>query len=653
MLAAVRAFAKSWVAAILIGLLIISFAVFGMSDILRGQMSTDVVTAGSRSVSAQQFRREYDLWRQQAEQQVGQPVTPQMAAENGIISGLLNEIATREALAVMLGRMGLRPSEDQVTAELRNIPQFFDQISGRFDPALMEQTLSQSGLTPDDFLTRVRDQIAQQHFAAGLVAGLRAPRAYGALNAMVDLEQRDLGYFQVGLRDIEPPKPPTDAQLKAFMEENADQLRLPEFRVISLVRFAPRPEDMQVEVTDEQLEERFEFRRDTLSQPETRSLVQIPARDAAAARQIAERLRKGEDPAAVAKSLNVEPVTYDSRPKSAIADRKVAEAAFALEDGAVSDPIQGDLGLAVVKVTDVTPGREPTLEDVRPMLEAEIRQDAAAEKVYERTQAYEDAHLGGASLTEAAQTAGVPVLTLGPVTESGRDEEGRPVEGVSPQILEAAFDLAEGAESDLAELQRGEYFAVKVERITPPALPPLEEVKADLTRFWMQREIIRRLEAKGDELAARVREGESLEAVASSIGARVTRAAALDRATAQENGQLSDDALMKTFGAKVGEVFRARDVQLGMIVGKLDAIRPGDVEAVAQATEQGRPQMAMSLFRDLAASASAAAREEVKVRINEERARAELGLDPEVPESGESEPAAKAPAAKAPAEPAK
>ena len=170
MLAAVRAFAKSWVAAILIGLLIISFAVFGMSDILRGQMSTDVVTAGSRSVSAQQFRREYDLWRQQAEQQVGQPVTPQMAAENGIISGLLNEIATREALAVMLGRMGLRPSEDQVTAELRNIPQFFDQISGRFDPALMEQTLSQSGLTPDDFLTRVRDQIAQQHFAAGLVA---------------------------------------------------------------------------------------------------------------------------------------------------------------------------------------------------------------------------------------------------------------------------------------------------------------------------------------------------------------------------------------------------------------------------------------------------------------------------------------------------
>lgn len=651
MLAAVRAFAKSWVAAILIGLLIISFAVFGMSDILRGQMSTDVVTAGSRSISAQQFRREYDLWRQQAEQQVGQPVTPQMAAENGIISGLLNEIATREALAVMLRRMGLRPSEDQVTAELRTIPQFFDQISGRFDPDRMAQTLSESGLTPDDFLVRIRDQIAQQHFAAGLVAGLRAPRAYGALNAMVDLEQRDLGYFEVGVRDVEPPKPPTDAQLQTFMEENKAQLQRPEFRVISLVRFAPRPEDMQTPVTDEQLQERFEFRRDTLSEAETRSLVQIPARDEAAARQIAERLRKGEDPAAVAKALNVEPVTYQSRPKTAIADRKVADAAFALDEGAVSGPIQGDLGYAVVKVTEVNAGRQPTLEDVRPLLEAEIRRDAAAEKVYDRTQAYEDAHVGGASLDEAARAAGVPVLTLGPVTESGRGEDGRPVEGVSPQILEAAFALTEGAESDLTELQRGEYFAVKVERITPPALPPLEEIRADLTRVWMQREMLSRLEAKAEELAKLVRKGGTLESAASSIGARVTRAAALDRTNAQENGQLSNDALMKAFAAKPGEVFTARDVQFGMIVGKLDAVRPGEVGAVAEATEQSRPQMAMGLFRDLAASASAAAREKVKVRIDEGRARAELGLDPEVPEA--SEPAGKAPAAKAPAEPAK
>lgn len=639
MISAFRKFAKSWVAALLIGLLIISFAVFGMSDILQGQFSTSVVTAGGRSVDAQDFRREYDQWREGAEQQVGQAITPQMAAENGIIGRLLEQIATREALAALLHKVGLRPSDNLVAEQLREIPAFFDPISGRFDPNLMEQRLGETNLTSDRFLMLMKDELAQQHFAAGLVAGLRAPRAYGALGALVNQEERDVAYFPVGVNTVETPGAPTDAQLQAFMEENAESLRLPEFRVISLVRFAPRAEDAPAEVSQAELQERFEFRKDTLSQPETRTLVQIPARNQAMAQQITQRLRAGEDPAAVAEDLGVEPVRYDNRPRTAIADRQVAQAAFALREGQVSDPIEGGLGLAVVKVLSVTPGREPTLEDVRPLLENEIRRDAAAEKVYERTQAYEEAHLGGATLAEAAEAADATVITLPAVSQEGRGQDGAPVEGVSPQILETAFELSEGAESDLAELAEGQYFAVRVERVIPAALPPLDEVRPLLTRAWMQREMVRRLEAKADELAARVRGGETMEAVARSIGARVTRATGLTRANAQESGRLSNDALVTAFGAEAEEVFRARDVQFGMIVGRLEDIRPGDPQAAAAGIEASRPELTMALFRDMAEAASLAARERINVRVDEARARAALGLEPEPPE-----PAGKAPA---------
>ncbi|MGQ3016921.1 SurA N-terminal domain-containing protein [Phenylobacterium sp.] len=647
MLTAFRAFAKSWVAAVLIGLLVISFAVFGMSDILQGQISSSVVKAGDRSFSDQDFRREYDQWRQQAEQQMGQPITPQMAADNGVIAGLLEQVATRESLAEMLDRMGLRPGDNLVADQLRQIPAFFDPISGRFDKNLMEQRLGETNLTSDRFIEVLEDEIAQQHFASGLVSGLRAPRAYGALAALVDLEERDLGYFQVGVASVEAPGAPTDAQLQAFMEENADQLRMPEFRVLSLVRFAPRPQDLEAPVTQAALEERFAFRRDTLSQPETRTLVQLPARDQATAARIVQRLRQGEAPAAVAQDLGVEPVTYDARPRSAIADRKVAEAAFALAQGAVSEPITGDLGLSVVKVVTVTPGREPTLEDVRPMLEAEIRQDQAAEKVYERTQAYEEAHIGGATLAEAAQAGGATVITLPAVSEQGRDQEGRPVQGVTPRILETAFALSEGDESDLTELSEGEYFAVRAERVIPAALPPIDEVRPLLTQVWMQREMLSRLEAKATELAEAVRGGQTLEAAASSIGARVTRATGLSRATAQPGERLSEDALVRAFGAAPQEAFTARDVQFGMIVGKVEAVRSGDVTQVARAVEDSRGQASMALFRDMAEASSLAARDKVKVRVDEGRARAVLGLDPEVPEP---KAAAGAPAAKESAE---
>lgn len=639
MLTAFRAFAKSWVAALLIGLLIISFAVFGMSDVLRGQFSTAVVSAGDRSVDALEFRGEYDQWRQGAEQQVGQAITPQMADENGIIPRLLEQIAAREAFAHLLHKFGLRPSDDMVASELREIPAFFDPISGRFDPDLMAQRLAENNLTPDAFLMRLKDEMAQQHFAAGLVTGLRAPRAYGALGALINQEERDLAYFPVGVGSVEAPGLPSDAQLQAFMQENADSLRRPEFRVLSVVRFAPRPEDAPATVSAEALQERFDFRKDTLSQPETRSVVQIPARDQAAAQRIVQRLRQGEDPAAVARDLGVEPVVYTDRPRTAIADRRVADAAFALEEGQVSDPIKGGLGIAVVKVTSITPGREPTLEDVRPLLEAEIRRDAAAEKVYERTQTYEEAHIGGASLAEAAEAADASVVTLPAVSAQGQGQDGAPVQGVSPQILEAAFDLAEGGESDLAELSPGEYFAVRVDRVIPASLPPLDEVRAPLTRAWMQREMLRRLEAKADELAEKIRSGESIESVAGSIGARVTRASSLTRANAQEGGRLSDDALVTAFGASVDEVFRARDIQFGLIVGRLEAIRPGDPKTAAAQVEAARPQLTMAMFRDMAEAATLAARDKVKVRIDAARARAAIGLDPEP-----AAPAAKAPA---------
>ena len=280
------------------------------------------------------------------------------------------------------------------------------------------------------------------------------------------------------------------------------------------------------------------------------------------------------------------------------------------------------------------------------MLEAEIREDAAAEKVYERTQAYEEAHIGGASLAEAAKAAEATVVTLPAINEQGRTQEGQPVEGLTPQVLETAFELADGGESDLAELAEGQYFAVKVERIIPAALPPLDEVRPVLVRAWMQREMVRRLEAKADELAELVRGGQTLEAAARTIGARVTRATSLSRATAQQTEQLSQDMLIKAFSAEPDEVFTARAVEFAVAVAKLEAVRPGDTAEIAAAVEDGRGQASMALFRDLAEAASLAARDKVRVRIDENRARAVLGLQPR--EEDEAD-AAEAPATKAPA----
>jgi peptidyl-prolyl cis-trans isomerase D len=642
MLSATRKFAKSWVAAVLIGLLVISFAIFGINDAFNGNYTNDVIKAGSRTISGPDFRREFDNFRKAAEEQSKQPVSIEQAVEFGLDKRLLEELATREAFGEMLHKIGVRPSDRLVSAELRKIPAFFNPISGAFDKALYEQRLGENGLTPARFDTLMRDQIAESHAASAMVNGLRVPRAYSALGAVFEMESRNVGYFTIDPRSVPAPALPTDAQLTAFMKEKSAQLTRPEFRVLSVVAFSPSMISAALPIDEAEVQKRFAFRKDTLARPETRTVVQIPVKDAAAAQAVAARLTKGEDPAAVAKSVGVEAINYVDKPQSAIADKRVGAAAFALQPGQVSAAIQGDLGVAVVKVTKVTPGQTVTLDQVRPQIEAELRKDAAAEKVYALSQAYEEARGTGANLADAAKKAGVPVMTVGPVTQQGQGSQGQPLPGVTPKMLELAFTLPAGGESEIQEAGNGEYFAVRVERIIPSALPPLAEVKPELTRVWMMTEMLKRLQTKADEYAARVRKGESLEAVAAAAGSKVARSAGIDRQNAAQNTALSRDALVKAFNAKPGEVFTANGVQFGLVVAKLETVNAPSGPTLARITEDARPQVTMALFRDIGAAARKAARTEVGVKIFPAKARAALGLPPLAETEKAAAPAAKA-----------
>lgn len=628
MLTAIRNFAKSWVAAVLIGLLIVSFAVFGINDVFQGNARDAVIQAGDRVVSSADFRREFDAQKRRIEQQAGQPVPIELAVERGFDKQVLQLMAAREAFAALLSKIGLKPSDKLVVEEIAKIPAFFDPVSGRFDKTAYERQLAEGGFTTEQFEQMARDDIAGQMALTGIVAGVRAPRAMSALNALYGLESRDIAFFSVGPGSVEAPGAPTEAQLQAFMRENAAQLTRPEFRILTVVRFSPALAGAGAVAIDEaELKKRYDFRKDTLSTPETRTVVQIPAKDAATAQQVAARLQRGEDPAAVAKSLGVDLITYDNRPQTAIPDRGVAAAAFRMQAGQVA-PVQSELGAQVVKVVSVTPGRVVTLEEARPALEAEMRRDAAVEKVLALTNAYEEAHTAGGTLAEAAQKAGVPTMTLGPVSQAGRDQQNQPVAGLNQKLMDTAFALPAGGESDLVEVSEGEYFAVRVERVIPPALPPLDAaLRAELSRVWTGRETLRRMQTRADALAERIRKGETVEAVAASTGAQVRRVAGLSRQSAGQNRELSRELLGQAFAVKPGEAFTARDVQFALLVGKLEAVRPGDPAMIAQVTEFGRDQMTMELFRELEESARAAARQSMKVRIDETRARAALGLE--------------------------
>jgi peptidyl-prolyl cis-trans isomerase D len=635
MLSSFRTLAKSPFAYVLFGLLIVAFAVFGIRDVFHGKITDAVISAGSRDVSPGEFKREFNRALKQVEQQQGQPVSVQEAAAAGFDSRVLSDMATNEAFAEFVRRMGVSPADSLVGDAIAKNPGFFNSISGKFDRDAYTKLLSDNQLTPAQFESLERDDIAQRHVAAAIGSGMRAPRTYGAVIAGYEFESRALTFFILDPRNVVQPTTPTDAQLQAFLNEHAADLKLPERRVLSVVRFSAKALTPSMPVDPTALQKLYEFRKDTASSPEQRSLVQIPVKDAATAASVAAKLRQGADPAAVAKGLGVQPIVYDNVAKSAIADPKIADAAFAMKAGEVSGPIQGGLGVGVIKLGAIKPAHQATLDEMRAQLEAQVRADAAVQKVFDQTQKYEDAHSGGANLADSAKAVGASVMSIGPITSQGADLTGQPVQGLSQKLMVDAFKLPQGGESDMENEGSGEYFAVRVEKVLPPAVPSLAEIKPRLLQAYMVTEMNKRLQAKADELTARVKKGESLETVAASISAPLQHAASISRASLAQNRSIGQEMAAKIFTAKAGEVFSAPTAQVAVMVARLDGVQPPAPMQAALLIARGQEQLSSQLFEDVGQMMRTAAVAKIKPTTDLARARLALGLSPDsLPQDG-------------------
>jgi peptidyl-prolyl cis-trans isomerase D len=530
-----RKASSNWLGKIIMGtvmgVLIISFGVWGIADIFKGFGQSTLAKIGRTEISTEQFRQLYTERLQQIGRQYGRPLTMDQARAFGLDRQVLQQVIAEAALDDNARQLGLGQSDAQTMRMVYSDPNF-KGVSGAFDPARFQATIRQVGYTEQRYIADQRRVSLRRQIANTITAGLEPPKTLIDALVRFQSEQRSIDYVKLDAAQTGAIDPPSPEALAGYFDDHKTQFRAPEYRRISFVMITPDEIGKWSAVSDDDAKKIFEERRDKLSTPERRQLAQIVFPNVEEASAARGRITSGLSFDDLAKERGLSPSDLDlgTITKSAVIDPAIADAAFSLAPGDVSQPVQGRFGTVLVKVGKIEPGTQATYESVAPNLKREIGAERARAQVASLHDKMEDERGGGASVVEAAQKLGLTAVTLDAVDRSGRTPNGQPVAGI-PQglpVVTQAFSSDVGVDNDPIQFGGG-YVWFDVLGITPSRERGIDEVKDQVETRWRDDQITSRLRAKATDIVQKLNQGGKLADEAAGLGLKVDTAAAFRR----------------------------------------------------------------------------------------------------------------------------
>ena len=518
--------------AVIMGGLVVSFAIWGIGDIFRGFGLNSAIKIGSTEISIDQFRQFYTSRLQQLGQQVGRPITPDQARATGVDRQVIGQLVAETTLDEQTRALRLGISNAEIAERITGDPNFRG-INGKFDRDRFEQIIRQAGFTEGRFVEEQRRVILRRQIALSIGGDFPVPvTAQTAINQYQN-EKRAIEYLALGPAQAGDIPAPTPEVLGKYFEERKVLFRAPEYRKITLVSMSPSALAKPDAVPDADAKTNFEQHRASYGTPERREVRQMVFQKIEEAAAAQDRIAKGASFAEIAKERGLKDTDTDVGmvTKAQIIDPAVADAAFALKSGEFSAPIKGRFGTVLLQVGKIEPGSQKTYEEVAPQIKRELAESRAKTELGNLRDKFEDERAAGSTLAEAAKKIGLPSHTIDAVDRSGRGADGKPIADLpaKPDAVAAAFASDVGVDNDPLQLPDGGYLWYDVTGITPARDRTLAEVKDKVEARWRDDEVGKRLQAKADDMVGKLKAGTALDQLATESGLKVVSATDLQR----------------------------------------------------------------------------------------------------------------------------
>jgi len=503
---------RRWLMIFLTLLVFPSFVVTGIYQYNRIMSDEQAVAkVGGEAITSQQFeaahRERLDQFRQALGENFDPAVFDTPAAREASLNSLLGDRALRKEAA----ESHLMVSENRLRQVIASVPAFQDE--GKFSYDRYKTLLAAQGMNEAMFEQRVREDLARQTLLDGVARSAIVPAELTDRLAGLLQETRTVRERRFRPEDFIAQVTVGDDAIRAYYEANRAQFETKESIDAQVLALTLDDLARQVSVPPAELQSYYEQNKSSFSEPEQRRVSHIlltvgeggSAKDKEGARKLALDLlakvrARPDDFAKLAQEYSKDPGSATKGGDLGFFGRGMMvkpfeEAAFSLKAGEISDIVETEFGLHVIRLTEIKGGAVAPFEQVKGKIESTFRQRQAQKKFAEAAEQFTNiVYEQSDSLQPAADKLGLKIQTVANLTRDGVPR-GAPGAALLPSAaVQALFaDDALNKKRNIAAVEVGgnTLVSARVVEHRPARLRPIEEVSAQIRERLVREQAVR------------------------------------------------------------------------------------------------------------------------------------------------------------------
>lgn len=611
---------RTWYFKALLGVIILSFVIWGVGDMFRpGLGGGTLIKVGSIEIGAQEFASAFRRQMQSLTRTLGGNFSVEQARNLGVPDRVVDGLVTEALYTSEADNLGIGVGEKALVKRIRSEPGFRNQ-QGQFDRGVFEQTLAVNGFSEQQFVSRLRRELSRTQVVGSLTRDVPAFDQLAERLYRWQAEKRVAAYIAIPNDAFAVVGEPDNAALKAYHKANERAFTAPEYRSATYVQLTVSDVEDEIDISDADIQALYDRRLNSYKVPEMRTVQQMIFPTEEAAKAAAAQLSEGRAFIALAKTL----LNQDEGATNVLGDvakeglpDSLAEPVFALSVDQVSGPLKGPFGWYLLRVTGTKAPYTKPLTEVRVDLRKELVNERSTNVLYELSNDLEDVLGGGATLEEAANQVGATARKISMVDQRGNGADKKPVTGLpkGSEFLATLFATPSGEESDKIDMGSNGYLILRTRDVKPSQVQSLVSVRSRVVQAWQAEQRRKLTEEKAKKAIEEIKGGKSLEEVAGGLNISVETSPPFNREGVGAEKNLPRGLAADMFAAKLGGGASA-PFGTGFTVGVLKEIKPVDIGINRSAIGAFGDQLAQRIASDLEVQYNNALRQQHNVEID-------------------------------------